>query len=76
MPKLELTHHGITITQEWDGTGDDFWEDISALIDGKTCEFNSIDDAIDYINEYFDVNTDDEREEYALEHRLRKWELV
>lgn len=65
--RIVHNHHGIDITQEWDDEG----ESISCYFDREVCEFNSVDDARDWIDEQLDIPPDDNEE-----HRLRCWEVL
>lgn len=73
-----IEHHGVTITHQYDVRGpqhDDFYDLVTAELDGEECDFNTVEDAIRWIDEQLDCLPRCFREDHD-EHRLRIWELV
>lgn len=69
-----LDHYGVSIVHQYDVRGpqhDDFYDIVTAELDGEECTFNTVDDARAWISEQLDVPAEDDDE-----HRLRSWQLV
>lgn len=69
--RTEYKHHGYVIVHEYDVRGAEWGE--SFTIDGIDGEFNSLDDARDWIDEELDVDTEFDA---AREWGLRSHQLV
>lgn len=71
-----IEHHGINIVHQYDVRGpehDAFYDMVTMIFDGEECDFNTVDDAINYINRELDIPADEDENE---EHRLRSYQLI
>lgn len=73
-----IEHFGVTIAHQYDVRGpqhDDFYDLVTAELDGEECTFNTIDDARRWIDGQLDISAES-YEAANEEHRIGGRQLV